>query len=60
MVDVARVRPPERVQGQPSPRSDPAEFEPFNLKEKSRCRPAAGAAGLHIMDDHKLRNPHAR
>jgi hypothetical protein len=28
-------------------------FAPFNLKGKSRCRPAVGAAGRNVMDNHK-------
>jgi hypothetical protein len=60
MIDVARVTPPEQVQGGPSPRGGPAEFEPFNLKGKSRCRPAVGAAGRHQMDNHKSQDPQAR
>jgi hypothetical protein len=29
-----------------------AAFEPYNLKRRSRCRPAAGAAGSHISNNH--------
>jgi hypothetical protein len=33
-----------------------AAIAPFNLKKKSRCRLAAGAAGCHISDNQKLQN----
>jgi len=39
--------------GLPFPKGDPAAFVSFNLKGKSRCRPAAGAAGCHKADNHK-------
>jgi hypothetical protein len=34
-------------------------LEPFNLKTSSRCRPAAGAAGRHVSDNHKLQDAQA-
>jgi len=59
MVDVVRVKPPERARGRRCRRRSPAAFAPFNLQGKSRCRPAAGAAGRHISDNHKSQNPQA-
>ena len=53
MVDVVRVKPPEQVRAAVSQGGDLAGFESCNLKEKSRCRPAAGSAGCHIIDNHK-------
>jgi len=53
MLDVARMTLPALVHAGPSPTGDPAEFEHFNLEEKSRCRPTAGAAGRHPMDNYK-------
>src|ERR1700730_16247361 len=37
----------------------PAALEPFNLKESSRCRSAAGAADRHILDNHNLQDAQA-
>ena len=34
-----------------------AAFELFDLKRKSRCRPAAGTAGRHISDNYNLHLP---
>jgi hypothetical protein len=51
MVDVMRVKPLEHVRDRPVP---------CNLKRSSRCRPAAGAAGGHIWDNHKSQDLQAR
>ncbi len=51
MVDVARVTAPQQLHRRPSPRGGPAEFAHCNLKGKSRCRSAAGAAGRHMIDN---------
>ena len=59
MVDVVQVKPPEQVRGRPFPKSGLAAFAPFNLKESSCCRPAAGAAGGHLSDNHKMQDPQA-
>jgi hypothetical protein len=57
MVDVVRVKPPEQVLGRPLPKGGPAPFPALNLKRSSRCRPAAGAAGRHMTDNHRSQVP---
>jgi hypothetical protein len=59
MVDVVRVKPAERGAGGCFRTGGLVAFEPFNLKRKGPCRPAAGAAHCHIWNNHKLQNPQA-
>jgi hypothetical protein len=59
MVDVVRVKPPERSAAGRFRRGGLAAFAPFNQKASSRCRSAAGAAGGHLLNNHKMQDPKA-
>jgi hypothetical protein len=54
MVDEMTERPLGRVRG-----GRFRAFQTYNLKRNPRCRPAVGAEGHHLSDNHKSQDPQA-